>query len=132
MTSPYTTTSGRSSTSVFGKKIAFFLFSILVLASLAFPQASLAKGKGKKREPFKPPYVAISAIDTTAHTITIEHVNSKITTSKTYKITDQTDIEVNGQKGTMNDLQVGMKVDITEGVDQGTADAVRASPAPKA
>ena len=101
----------------------------LLAASLALPVASGAPKPTPK--PFKPPYTVIQAVDATAKTITVGHVNSMDTSTHQYKITQFTDIEVNGDKKTVTDLQVGMKVSVTPASDPTAADRIVASPAPK-
>ena len=97
---------------------------------LALPGASGAP-KPTPKPPFKPPYTVIQSVDATAKTITVGHVNSMDTATTQYKITQFTDIQVNGEKGTVDQLQTGMKVSVTPGSDATVADRIVASPAPK-
>ena len=98
--------------------------------SLALPVTSSAAPKPTPK-PFKPPYNVIQSVDATAKTIVVGHVNSMDTSTQTYKITQFTDIQVNGDKKTAADLQAGMKVSVTPGSDPGVADRIVAGPAPK-
>ena len=82
-------------------------------------------------KPFKPPYNVIQSLDATAKTITVGHVNSVDTSTPLYRITPTTEIQVNGEKATIDKLQTGMKVSITPGSDSTVAERIVASPAPK-
>jgi hypothetical protein len=105
--------------------------TFLVLAgSLALSVAAFAGPKITPREPFKPSYDAVQSVDTTANTITINHVNSKDTSTKVYKLDQKTEIEVNGEKGTLNDVKTGMKISVTPGFNDDEASRVVVSPAP--
>ena len=100
------------------KKPLLVLPGLIAACSLVFaPPALHAKGKGKTPAPPKPQYAVISAVDPSARTVTISNVNSPNPASKQLKINERTEIEVNGQKGTVTDLKVGMKVSATLGMD---------------
>ena len=101
-----------------------------LVLGLALPGAAWGVPKPKPTPVFKPPYDAIQSVDTTAGTIVVGHVNSKDTSTKTYKINQFTEIQVNGEKGTITSLQAGMKVAVSEGSETGSAGRVVASPAP--
>ena len=103
--------------------------AFLVLG-LVLPGASGAP-KPTPRPPFKPPYNVIQSVDASAKTITIGHVNSLDTSTSQYKINQFTDIQVNGEKGTVDQLQTGMKVSVTPGSDPKVADRIVAGPAPR-
>ena len=96
---------------------------------LALPGASAAPKPTPK--PFKPPYNVIESVDAATKTITVGHVNSMDTATTQYKITPSTDIQVNGEKGTVDQLRTGMKVSVTPGSDPAVADRIVAGPAPK-
>lgn len=103
--------------------------AVLALACLTLAPLAHAGGK-PKREPFKPPYDKIDAVDASAKTITISHVNSKDHTNKTLTITPLTEIQVNGAdapKGDISKLHSGMRVDASMGMDATTASRVVAS-----
>jgi hypothetical protein len=102
---------------------------ILLLACIV-PSAFASGGPLKPRQPFKPTYDVIQSVDATAKTVTIGHANSKDTSTKTYKVAKDTDIQVNGAKGDLNDVKTGMKVSITLGIDEDVASRLVVSPAP--
>jgi hypothetical protein len=96
----------------------------------------------------KETYDQIQAVNPRAHTITVatmvrevdpeghpveytdphDHakkaVPAKVTNAFTVKVSDQTEIQINGQTGTFQALTKGMKVDVTKGFDASTADRV--------
>jgi hypothetical protein len=84
----------------------------------------------KKKEPPKPQYQAIDAVDATAKTITVSYRNTPSANAKTLKINERTEIQVNGNKATINDLHSGMKVVVGVGMDPTIAASLSASPAP--
>lgn len=104
--------------------------SLALLAGLWLPVAAQAGGKIKPREPYKPVYDVIQAVDTAGSTVTIGHVNSKDTSTKVYKVDSNTDIQVNGEKATLADVKTGMKVSLTIGFDEDKAGGLSLSPAP--
>ena len=94
------------------------LVALTLTCSLVFAPAILhAKGKSGKPAAPKPQYAIISAVDATAKTVTISNVNTPNPASKQLKVNERTEIEVNGQKGTLTDLKVGMKISTTLGMD---------------
>ena len=99
------------------KRFLISLLGLITACSLISTPVVHAKGKGKKAEPPKPQYAVVSAVDPGAKTVTISHVNSPNPASKQLKVNERTEIEVNGQKGTLTDLKVGMKVSTTLGMD---------------
>jgi hypothetical protein len=91
--------------------------AILSAALLALPCVSLA-GKSDKGGGFGG---KVTAIDTTAKTITVTHRPKSGGASKTYTVTDATRISVNGTDGKLADIQIGMKASITPGTPDTTA-----------
>jgi hypothetical protein len=108
-----------------GQKFLLFM-AVVVLPGAAFAGAP----KLKPRQPYKPTYDVIKAVDPTAQTVTIGHVNSTDTSTKTFKLDKFSEIEVNGATGTLNDVKTGMKVSVTTGADDNTASRLVVSPAP--
>ena len=105
------------------------MFALVLVVSLARVEAG--GRRSARRKPFEPVYNAITSVDATAHTVSYSTVNGKGSpVSKTFKITDKTEIEVSGQKGTLTDLKAGMQVDISPGMDETVADRITAKPAP--
>jgi hypothetical protein len=100
---------------------------LLVAAALSMP---LDVHAGPPKAPPKPQYQAIDAVDATAKTITVSYHNSKNPNAKTLKITERTEIQVNGAKATINELQPGMKISVGVGMDPTMAASLSASPAP--
>ncbi len=111
---------------------ARFLFLFVFALTFVVPFTRVqAGGRRAPREPFKPVYNAITSVDATAHTLSYSTVNGKGTAvSKTFKLTDKTEIEVNGQKGTVADLKSGMQVSVDPGMDETVAERVSAKTAP--
>ncbi len=111
------------------RSVSVLLFALILAVPLARVQAG---GRHTTpRKPFEPVYNAITSVDATAHTISYSTVNGKgSATGKTFKVTDKTEIEVNGQKGTLNDLKTGMQVSVDPGMDETVAERITAKTAP--
>jgi hypothetical protein len=103
------------------KNILFIVISVLLVA-LATP--ALAGGKKKKATP--PQYQAPVISSVTGNTITVSE--EKMT--RTFIITQFTEIKVNGQRAAVADLKPGMTVSVTIGVDPTRASRVVATGAP--
>ena len=104
--------------------------TLLALLGMAFSSLAHAGGKAKPKEPFKPPYDKIDSVDTAAKTITVSHVNSTNHEVKVLRLTDITEVEVNGidmPKGDITKLHAGMRVDASVGMDPAVAGRVVAS-----
>src|SRR5437899_2191264 len=100
-------------------------FSLLVVSALVVVMGSSVFGGGKKKA--KPPEhhdILISSVAGNAVTVT----EGKVT--RAFKITQFTEINVNGQKATIADLKPGMTVSVTIGVDPSQASRVNASGVP--
>ena len=107
------------------------VFALSLAVLLVVPLARVeAGGKSKPKLPPKPQYNAISALDAAAHTITYVQMNGQMKESKTLKINERTEIEVNGEKATFDDLKVGMQVNVDIGMDADVAAHLSAKPAP--
>ena len=106
---------------------------MLAVAALTFcPPVHAGSKKSTPRPPYQAPYDKIDSVDTKAKTITVSHVNSTNHDVKTLRVTDTTEIQVNGtdmSHGDMSGLHSGMKVDASAGTDPGVADRVVASDA---
>jgi hypothetical protein len=94
----------------------------VLLVALATP--ALAGSKKKKATP--PQYQAPVISSVTANTITV----SEEKTTRTFIITQFTEINVNGQRGAVADLKPGMTVSVTIGVDPTRASRVVATGVP--
>jgi hypothetical protein len=105
------------------KKFVFSLLAVSVV--LAFAQVSPAFGASKKKAtPPQHKEPVISSVTGNAITVT----EGKVT--RAFKITQFTEINVNGQKATMADLKPGMTVNVTIGTDPTRASRVNASGVP--
>ena len=103
------------------KNIYFILISVLLVA-LATP--AFAGSKKKKATPAQYQAPVISSV--TANAITV----SEEKTTRTFIITQFTEINVNGQRAAVADLKPGMTVSVTIGVDPIRASRVVATGAP--
>src|SRR5205823_1696751 len=108
------------------KKPSFLLLVATIAAALSITTSAHAGNPAPKRTPVPPKHTTIASIS--ADSITVMEANS---TSKTYKITDDTVIEFKGQKAKATDLQPGMRVSVTAGSDQTKAARISANEAPK-
>ncbi len=102
---------------------AFISYALTLTIMLAAPGMALA---GEK-EGGKKPGGKITAVNTTANTITV-HSGKKGEPGedKTYKVADAT-ITVEGASAKLADITVGMRAKITVGASPDTASAVEAS-----
>ena len=102
---------------------ALFIVISILLVALATPPA-FAGSKKKKAMPaqYHPPVIS----NVTGNTITV----SEEKTTRTFIITQFTEINVNGQRGAVADLKPGMTVSVTIGVDPTHASRVVATGAP--
>ena len=124
--SPFSASTLRARLSRAGLPLTLAAGLLLGLAASSFAQAPHLK----PRPPFLPPYDAIQSVDATAKTLVVGHVNSKDTSTKTYKLVPTTEIQVNGDKAKLEDLKTGMKVSVTPAMDATVAERVVASPSP--
>jgi hypothetical protein len=98
------------------------LFVALGLCSIAVTHAD-AKGKVKPRP--TPFHITIESVS--ADSITVNEPGGV----KTYKITHATEISFKGDTVTVDQLQTGMRVEVTpDSVDPGTAEMIQASDPP--
>ena len=121
--------------------------AVLALLGLMIPHASAGGRKNIKEQSYNQTSDVIESVDAKAHTVTIAKVSKKVVTHEgtgkdsgskddeprtisttTYKVTDRTEIEVSGQKNTLDALQKGMKVDVTKGMNEDTAARLSATP----
>lgn len=106
------------------KSITFILCACGLLA--VTPPNLLAAGMKFKSPPPTHVETIISEVMPNAITATTQTVADKggkvlNKTSKTYSITQFTEISVNGQKATIANLKPGMKVSVTQGTDPSKA-----------
>jgi hypothetical protein len=108
------------------KSSSLLLILTLALALLTWSNDAFAgKPAAPKRTPIPPKHTTISSVS--ADSITISTGDS----SKTYQITPSTVIEYQGQTVKTTDLQPGMRVSVSAGMDPAKADRISASEAPK-
>ncbi|MEY3481174.1 MAG: hypothetical protein RIQ71_1949 [Verrucomicrobiota bacterium] len=102
---------------------AFIFYALTFAITLSLPGMALAG----ENEGGKKPGGRVTAVDTTANTITV-HSGKKGETGedKTYKVADAT-ITVEGASAKLADIAVGMRAKITVGATPDTASAVDAS-----
>jgi hypothetical protein len=96
----------------------------ILLATMTFAPA-FGKGKKKKATPvpaYHPPVIS----NVTANAITVSEPN----TTRTFMVTQFTEITVNGQRATIADLKPGMTVSVTIGVDPSRAARINATGVP--
>jgi hypothetical protein len=106
------------------KNILFIVISVLLVA-LATPPAFAGSKKKKATPPqYHPPVIS----SVTGNAITV----SEEKTTRTFVITQFTEINVNGQRGAVADLKAGMTVSVTIGVDPTRASRVVATGVPVA
>ena len=96
---------------------------LVLLTFLALATSIDARSK-KKKEPPKPRGTVIASVSADAITIT------ENSTTKTFAITQFTEILVKGQRATLTALQPGMAVSITLGSDATKAARINASDPP--
>jgi hypothetical protein len=99
-------------------------FSLLIVSTVfSIVMITQAFGAGKKKKPTPPERhdKVISAVIGNAITVTDE------TTTRTFTITQFTEINVNGQRATIADLKPGMTVSVTIGMDPSHAGRVNAT-----
>jgi hypothetical protein len=101
---------------------ALFIAISVLLVALATPV--FAGSKKKKTTPTQYQAPVISSV--TGNTITV----SEEKTTRTFIITQFTEINVNGQRAAVADLKPGMTVSVTIGIDPTRASRVVATGAP--
>jgi hypothetical protein len=94
----------------------------ILLAAIAIAPA-FGKGKKKKATPAHQQPVIASV---TGNAITVSEQN----TSRTFTVTQFTEITVNGQRANIADLKPGMTVNVTIGVDPSRAARINATGVP--
>ena len=91
----------------------------ILLASMVLAPA-FGKGKKKKATPaYQPPVIS----SVTGNAITVSEPN----TTRTFMVTQFTEITVNGQRASIADLKPGMTVSVTIGVDPSRAARINAT-----
>ena len=96
----------------------FTSYTLALAIFLAIPGMALAGNKGLK--PFEG---KVTAVDTTANTITVTKGKTDV---QTYKAAGAT-ITVNGASGKLSDITIGMKAKVTVGSTPDTATAIAAT-----
>jgi len=103
------------------RTLAISIVFTCALLQILTPDPSLAAGRKTKTPPAEQHDPVISTV--TASSITV----TKQKETRTFIVTPFTEINVNGQKGTIADLKSGMRVDVTIGVDPTRAGRIVAS-----
>jgi hypothetical protein len=96
----------------------------VVSALIAIFTTTSGFGRGKKKAAPPPQPILISSVSGNAITVS----DDKIT--RTFVMTQFTEINVNGQRGTVADLKPGMVVNVTIGTDPTRASRITANGAP--
>ena len=104
-------------------KHPFFIVASVFLI-LAMPPSTFAGSRKKKATPVKYEPPVISSVS--ANTITITERN----TTRAFRLTQFSDITVNGQRATITDLKPGMTVNVTIGTDPTYASRINATGVP--
>src|SRR5207247_1609645 len=107
------------------KKRLFVVVSVLVGLMVIAPASG--KGRKKKATPV-PAYHGPVISSVTGNAITV----SDAKTTRTFTVTQFTEINVNGQRATIADLKPGMRVNVTIGLDPSHASRINAADAPVA
>jgi riboflavin synthase alpha subunit len=103
------------------KRLILLLLSLLSFT--AFTTTSLQAGGKAKPRP-TPAHTTIVSVN--GNSITVQE--AKVT--KTFTVTKETEIDYNGQRATLSQLQPGMRVEVTSGMTEGVASRINASEAP--
>jgi hypothetical protein len=106
------------------KRLAICVAFTCTLIQIFAPDPGFAAGRKKKVSPPEQQDPVISNV--TANSITV----TKQKETRTFIVTPFTEINVNGQKGTIADLKSGMAVNVTIGGDPTRAARVVASGSP--
>lgn len=108
-------------------KKSSYIFFLLISASLIFTAATPAfAGSRKKKATPAPEHHPPVISSVTGNAITV----SEEKTTRMFIITQFTEINVNGQKGTIADLKPGMSVSVTIGTDSTRASRIVATGMP--
>ncbi|SRR6266568_6296715 len=105
------------------KNRLFAVVSVLLALMVIAP----AFGKGKKKKPTPVPVYhapVISSVNGNAITVSDEK------TTKTFTVTQFTEINVNGQRATIGDLKPGMTANVTIATDPSRASRINAEGVP--
>lgn len=105
------------------KKLFRFLTVVSILLGVIATPVAFAKSK--KSTP--PPQLGSVITSVTATSITVSEAKA----SKSYTLTQFTEITVNGQRATAADLKAGMIVNVTIGTDRTQASRISAQDAPR-
>ena len=101
---------------------ALFIIISVLLVALATPVFAGSKKKRATPPQYHPPVIS----SVTGNAITV----SEEKTTRTFTITQFTEIDVNGQRAAVADLKPGMTVSVTIGLDPTRASRVVATGAP--
>lgn len=105
------------------KNKLFVFVSLFVIAVVTGPVS--AKGKKKKTTP-APVYHQPVIVSVTGNAVTV----SDQKTTRTFTVTQFTEINVNGQRATLADLKPGMTATVTIGMDPTHAGRINAEGVP--
>lgn len=108
------------------KKLFFVLFVVSLLLGIITTPPTYGRGSRRKATPPQQTQLPVIA-SVAANAITV----TENKTTKTFTITQFTEINVNGQRATVADLKPGMTVNVTLGTDASKVSRINASGAPK-
>jgi hypothetical protein len=97
---------------------------IAIVATAALAPNLHAAGKCRPR----PAPAHTTIVSVSENSITIKEAKE----TKTFTITKETEIDYQGQRVSVSQLQPGMRVEVTSGMTAGVASRINASEAPKA
>jgi hypothetical protein len=103
------------------RALAISLLFTWALLQILVPDPALAAGRKKKVSPPEQHDVVISNVSANSITVTSQKE------TRTFIVSPFTEINVNGQRGTIGDLKSGMKVNVTIGLDPTRAGRIVAS-----
>lgn len=107
-------------------KRSFHILFALISASLIFATISPILAGGSKKKPTPPEYHPPTIASVSANRVTVNEEK----TTRTFTITQFTEITVNGQRAGIADLKPGMTVNVTLGTDPTRASRIVATGAP--
>jgi len=103
------------------KRFAVAFVFMWALIQILMPEPGFAAGRKKKVSPPKQDDPVISNVAANSITVTSQRE------TRTFMVSPFTEVNVNGQKGTIADLKSGMKVNVTIDLDPTRAGRIVAS-----
>jgi hypothetical protein len=100
---------------------AFFVAFVCTVLVPAFGGSKTGSSIYKPKNVPPPPQMVIASVTANAMTVSQDKV------TKTYAVTQFTEINVNGQRATIADLKPGMTVSVTSGTDPSKASRIVAT-----